>query len=70
MVTFMSASRITLPPFQYSRGGFIVLPLRDTLAAEEEVEESREGRGSAVEMEKRVVTNQNTGIKTGVSNNQ
>lgn len=37
MVTFMCASTMTLPPFQYSNGGLITRPLRDTFAEEEEV---------------------------------
>ena len=32
----MCASRMTLPPFQYSRGGLITRPLRDTFVEEEE----------------------------------
>lgn len=32
----MNASRMTRPPFQYSRGGLITRPLRDTLVLEEE----------------------------------
>lgn len=31
---------MTLPPFQYSRGGFITRPLRDTLAEEAGGQES------------------------------
>lgn len=31
MVTFICASRMTLPPFQYSRGGLMTRPLRETL---------------------------------------
>lgn len=36
MVTFICASRITLPPFQYSKGGLMTRPLRDNNVEDEE----------------------------------
>lgn len=39
MVTFMCASRITLPPFQYSKGGLMTRPLRENNVEDEEEEE-------------------------------
>lgn len=42
----MSASRVTLPPFQYSRGGLMTRPLRDTFA------EDKEGGGQKSAAEK------------------
>lgn len=47
MVTFMCASRMTLPPFQYSRGALITRPLRDTFVEEEE--EDAGGQESAAD---------------------
>lgn len=32
----MCASRITLPPFQYSKGGLMTRPLRDSIVVDEE----------------------------------
>lgn len=32
----MSASRMTRPPFQYSRGGLMTRPLRDVFVQDEE----------------------------------
>lgn len=44
----MCASRITLPPFQYSKGGLMTRPLRDNIVVDEE----EVGTGSAEEESK------------------